>query len=202
MLKTRFQGSFRGVAQHLAGFADVGDGMPYISLARVFVIRLQLTTHNLIQLFNQLIQTRLGAASNIEGFSCYVGTVRRFQVGVDYVGDESEIPRLFSISINGRRLARQQEGAKTGYNGGIMRIRILARPEDVEISQGHGFKAVELMKKPAIFFCNELAERIRRKTSSSAILLLGQVGIVAVYGGGRRGNDSLYAGIAGRCQNR
>ena len=60
---------------------------------------------------------------------------RREKIGTNDVRNGREIPRLFTITKDGRRSTICKRICKRGNRGGVRRRRILARAEDVEIPQ-------------------------------------------------------------------
>jgi hypothetical protein len=106
-----------------------------------------------------------------------------------HVVDVGEIAALFAVTIDGRLLSSQHPSAEDRQYAGVVRCRILAGTEDVEVAEDYSFQAVDSREYTHVVFTGQLGHRIGRDGVRRHRLMLRQRGRVAVR---RRGSSVDY----------
>lgn len=83
-------------------------------------------------------------------------------------------------------------------HGGVRTVGILARTEHIEITQAHTAKAISTREHIAVQFIDEFRDGIRRQGFADLVLLLRQVGMIAIRRTGRCIDERLHLRIARR----
>ena len=155
--------------------------MPDIARARRRMDRHDRGSEDLTEGVQQIEQRGAGAAGDVVGASGSPGRgVTGPEVRVDGVVDVGEVSRLQPVAVDGRRPPREGGREEVGDDGRVLRTRVLAGPEHVEVAQRDGFKAVQCMEDPAVILTRQLADRIGRQWLRRHGLDLGKLRRVAI----------------------
>ena len=130
--------------------------MSDISRARRDVRRLRSSARDLREQDNQFIQGNATAAGDVE-CSCLAGFARA-NVCVHYVFHEREVSALRAIPVNRHRSVTENRRYKFRNYSRVLGIRVLARSEHIEVAQGNGGYAVDLLKHRAVELAGAKAE--------------------------------------------
>ena len=90
------------------------------------------------------------------------------QVPLHDVVDVREVARLLAVAVDLERLALERQLEEARDDRRVLRLRVLARPEDVEVAQAHRLEAVEPREDAAVVLRRELRDRVRRDRVASA----------------------------------
>src|SRR3990167_7695527 len=82
--------------------------------------------------------------------------VCRPQVSSNHVVYVGEIPRLQTIPMDFQRLPPKGPTDETGYDRCILRVRVLSRSINIEITKAHRFDPIEFGEDLAVVFAGEL----------------------------------------------
>src|SRR5277367_2488566 len=91
-----------------------------------------------------------------------IGSGRREQVRLHGVGDVAEVPAGLAVPIDVDRLIANHRGNPFWNHGRISPLGVLARTENIEISQANRGETVGAREDIGIQLVRELADRIRR----------------------------------------
>src|SRR3712207_4865681 len=97
----------------------------------------------------------------------------RQQVGLDYIGDVSEVSALLAVPKNNGSLHSDHGGNKTREHARILRPWILKRAENIEIPEPNSFQTIKISAHPAIILADILHQPIWRNCVSRHALLFG-----------------------------
>ena len=84
------------------------------------------------------------------------------EVRVDDVRDVREVARLLAVAVDRDRLARGDRRDEARHDGGVLRGRVLPRPEDVEVAQRDRLELVDAAEAHAVALGGELRDGVRR----------------------------------------
>jgi hypothetical protein len=98
------------------------------------------------------------------------------QVRLDDVVDVAEVARLRAVAEDARLLSGQRRGDELRDHGRVLRLRILARAEHVEVAQADGLEAVGARVDLHRDLAGQLASRRRARSARAHGLDLGQRG--------------------------
>ena len=132
------------IGERGAGGSDVGAGGADVAGARGLELGLDVLVGLAVEFGDEFEEGDAAAATDVENFAGDVlgGRFGGAEVGVDDVADGGEVAGLLAVAENGGRLAGEEGGAKTGDDAGVRGVEGLARAEDVEVAEAHGFEAV------------------------------------------------------------
>ena len=142
-----------------------------------------------------MVQGAAFADSNVDHLA---GDARRLagtQDRVHDVRDVSEVARLFAVTEDGGSRSAQIGHDELRQHTRVRRMRVLARAEDVEKPQRHGFQVEELCKDTAIVLTGQFRERVGRKRARLLRLDSRQNRAVTVDGRRRREDQPLGASL-------
>src|SRR5438132_11551834 len=139
------------VAERLARGADVPPRVPDVARAR----RLETLLHGLAEddadRLRDMVDARRRAGGDVEDAAAHPFGVRGPDRRVDDVGDVGEVTGLFSISVDRDRLALVDRRDEQRNRRRVLRVRALARPEDVEVAQDNRLEgAVDAAEADAV----------------------------------------------------
>jgi hypothetical protein len=142
--QTGLKVNFHFIFKDFSGLRNVCQGMAYVpgpgsGINRPVTVP-QRPTENSVE----LIQVKSFTAGYVEDFSRGRAIVAGHKVSPDYVIYVGKIPGLAAVPENSRPLLFDQGGDELGYDGRIVRIRVLPRPKNIEIAQADGVQSVEI----------------------------------------------------------
>src|SRR3981081_3380322 len=102
-----------------------------------------------LQHFDRLVVLVAPSRGHFEYFSRCLGRRRLTsqQVCFDRVVNVGEVTALLSVAEDRGLLAPEHERDELCQHSGVWRRGVLARTEDVEIPQGHGFQAIAAIER-------------------------------------------------------
>ena len=118
------------------------------------------------------------------------------QVGLHHVVDVAEVAAGLAVAVDEDGLFLQQAGEPLGDDGGVGAVGILTPAKDVEVAQAHGGEAVAAGEDVGVELVHILGHGIGRQGVADLVFHLGQLGGIAVGGGGRGVDEALHARIA------
>ena len=126
------------------------------------------------------------------------------QVRLDGVVDVAEVARLLAVAVDGRRAPLQRRRDEVRDDRRVLRLRILARAEDVEVAQRHRLEAVADDRTPAGSTRRPAwPPRTATAASGSMVSTFGSARrLFAVRRRGRREHHALDARLARRVEQR
>ncbi len=202
--QARAHAEIGAVAQQAFGLADVGKGMPHVTLAKVAVNR-RGEFHASVERHDFLAQQLVkGVQACLLAKRHVVDLIRRFRmrtqpcqhIGLHHVVDIAEVARGFAVAIDETRLIAADGFGPIGNHRRIRPIGVLAGAEHVEIAQSDALQAID----PAEYVCVEFVEifghRIGRQRLADEVFDLGQARVIAIGGAGRRINEATHARVA------
>ena len=129
--------------------------------ARRFELRFDARAQQIVQPGDQVQQARAAPVGYVDDPPCRGFGIGSQQIAVHHVGNISEITRLFAITVDDRRLAGKHARNEDRNDGGIGAVRILSRPENVEVSNADRLQAVGVKKRLTVVLARQLGSRIR-----------------------------------------
>src|SRR5438445_12658510 len=163
-----------------------GERALHFTRARGFVFRQDRYAGQSANAIPQVVDAHAVAAADVEHLAGHVGRGRAGgeQVRVHDVRDVDEVAGLGPVAVDRGRLARERRGDEARYDGGVLRLRVLARADAIEVAQDHGLEAVRRMAGEVVPFARELGRGIRAERMRDMVLAVGQYGRAAVCRGG------------------
>ena len=180
---------------------DGGEGMLYVAGAVGFEDGLYVCAHDGVEGLDELKEGEPLSAGDVVYFSggLFGGTGQ--EIGADVILDIGKVPGLEAVAIDHRGFAPPDHCDEFWDDGAVLRGGILFGSEHVEIAERNGFEAVDLVEDPAIGLAAEFADGIGREGHGTHAFFLGEVGIVAVCGGGCGIDDPFHLVFAGGLQH-
>ena len=136
-------------------------------------------------------------ARNVHAHSGRIG-FRGQQIRRHDILDEREVASLLAIAVDDGRLASQQSRDEARDHRRVLRFRILARAEYVEVPQPHGLEPVDAWKHLGEHLRCRLGDRVGGHRIDGQALVLGQGLGVAVDRRAARVDDLANASVPRR----
>ncbi len=124
----------------------------------------------------------------------------REQVRLHDVLDVAEVAAGLAVAEDDALLVGEQPGDPARDHRRVGTLRILTRPEDVEVAQPDHLEPVELGEAARVQLVDALGERVGRARVSQPRLHLGAPRLIAVHRARRRIDEAPDAGVAGSDQ--
>src|SRR5690606_6903018 len=102
-----------------------------------------------------------------------------------------------TVAEDDRPLAVYQGADELGRDGGVGRIRVLARAEDIEVAQRDGLDVIKVVEDRHELLAGELGDGVRRERVRREALVLRRDFRIAIDGGRRGEDDPSNASVAG-----
>src|SRR5580658_201250 len=132
------------VADEVARSADVRQRIANVSGAHGPIDGLLHAARKLSDIVQELIEGRALPARYVDHLPLELARgCGGQQVGAYRIVDVTKVPRLLAVTEDDRACLRQGRGDEIRDDGGILTLRILSRPEDVEVAQAQRLKTVE-----------------------------------------------------------
>ena len=145
---------------------------------------------------------RLGAAArDVQDLAVHPVGRGGEQVRGDDVADVREVARLLAVAVDGDGLPGGDRADELGDDGRVLRVRVLAGAEDVEVAERHRLERVDAAEADAVALGGELRDAVRRDRIGVRGLHARELARVAVDRGGRREDDAADALVARRQQD-
>src|SRR5881628_4200693 len=151
------------IAHQVTRLGDRGERALHFPRARGFVFRQDRYAGQRANAIPQFVDAHAVAAADVEHLAGHAGRRRAGgeQVRVHHVRDVDEVAGLTPVAVDRGRLPRERRGDEARHHGGVLRLRILARAEDVEVAQDDRLEAVCRVEGDAVPFARELGRGIR-----------------------------------------
>src|SRR5690348_3346603 len=191
----------RLVTEDFPAQGDVRLRVADVSCARRFVFRANSFAGDLLQKLENLIERDARPGADIEDPAGSLASLAGAKRRVDDVVHIGEVAGLLPIpEHDGLRVFndRQHEARK---HAGVLGGRILARAEDIEISQRNVFESVVAAKDLPIKFAYEFRDAVRRNGFGRHGFDFGQSGSFAIRGRRSSENDAADFGVSGSDEN-
>src|SRR6266576_5766853 len=162
----------RFVTHELACLVDRCQRVPDFTGPRLHVSRQDRRACECLDSVPQIVDAHALRAPDVEhlaGDACG-RRARGEHVCVHDVRDVDEIAGLVAVTVDRRRLTLQRRGDELRHGSCVLRVRILARPEYVEVPQHDGFETVGRVERRAILLARELGGGIGRQRARDMIL--------------------------------
>src|SRR5450830_1279777 len=159
----------------------------------------QIEMQLLIQLVKRGAVTHGHVINLIHGFGVLRGGGE--QVGLHHIGNKTEVAAGFAVAIDEDRFALDHTGGPLGYDGGISTVGVLAGPENVEVAQANGVKAIAAGKHVGIQLIDVFGNRVGAQGFANGVFNLGQAGVVAIGGAAGRKSKAFDFCVAGGNQH-
>src|SRR2546426_5899920 len=157
--QTLAQGDRRRIAEQPLRLPDIGDRMSNVAGSAGLVDGLDVDTEDRPDLSRELVQAGPDPAADVEDVAGRARMVGRAPVRVHDVRDVREVAALLAVAEDRGRPAGQQPGREAWDHGGVLRARVLARAEHVEVAERDCLGPVQLVEHPAVLLADRLAER-------------------------------------------
>ena len=160
------------VAERLAGPRDVRLRVEDVAGARRPEHRVDVLAEGVRDRLEQLEQAVARPAGHVAGQRRRHRDPRREHVRLDHVVDVGEVARHGAVAVDRRPLAGERRGDELGHDRRVLGVRVLARPEHVEVAQDHRLDAVEGAERVDVVLARDLGRAVGR-------LRAGQLGLAA-----------------------
>ena len=123
------------------------------------------------------------------------------EIGLHHVVDVAEVARRLAVAIDVGGLVAHHRRDPARDHRRVIAVRVLARPEHVEIAQADGFEAVALREHLRIELVHVLGEPVGRERPADHLFDLRQRRVIAVNGARARVHETRGARFARRDQH-
>src|SRR5207245_2685714 len=186
----------RAIAEQPLRLRDVGERVAHVARARRGVGARQAAVEEVADRVGDGDERVARAAGDVEDLARHPRRRHREQVSLHHVVDVGEVARLLAVAVHLERLARERLGEEARDHGRVLRLRVLPRPEDVEVAQAHRLEPVEAREGLAVVLRRQLGDRVGRDRPGGEGLDLGERRVVAVDRGRRRVHHAPHARVA------
>ena len=147
----------RLVFEKMNGTGDVGKRVANIAGTRLRKFRFDIRRHYVRQIGDEIEQRILLTTGTIENSLLRQPlNLAGKQIGGDDILNKGEVACLLAVAVNCWLLLVAHEVDKLGNHGRILRIRILTRPEYIELAENDGLQPVKPVEHRAIYLTCKL----------------------------------------------
>src|SRR5438105_10258826 len=136
------EGDGRPVAQDALRLADVRPGIADLAGPRVLVALLHRAAEDATDRLGELVHACGSARGHVEDAAARALGLAGPQRCVDDVRHIGEVAGLLAVPVDPDRLSARHCGDEQRHDGGVLRVRVLAWAEDVEVAQHDRLEAV------------------------------------------------------------
>ena len=109
----------------------------------------------------EFVHRDLPLAGDVEHLAGNAGFFHGQEVRPDDIFDVGEIASLEPVAVDDRPLSPEEGQDELGHDRGINGLRVLARPEDIEIPEGNGLQLVQAGKNLSVHLSGVFGGGIR-----------------------------------------
>src|SRR5204863_1055520 len=152
----------RFVAEDLARGADVRPRVADVAGPRRLEALLDGLAEDDSDRLGDVVDARRRARRDVERAPVRADSLRGADRRVDDVGDIREVARLLAVAVDRDRLPRVDRRDEERHRRGVLRVRALPWPEDVEVTQYDRFeRVVHAAEADAVALGRELCDAVR-----------------------------------------
>ena len=137
--------------------------MFYIAGTRVGIERLNIFAEQLVDYFNNLIDSNGPAAGDIKDLAGGVFGLCGKEICFDDIIDIGKITALLAIAKNSRFFILQDSVYKGRFCRCLLACGVLMRAENIKIAERNSFKAIDFVKNFSVIFADDFCGCVRRK---------------------------------------